>query len=200
MIQIFKNLKSKVLTLGIVLAGIMCAGIFMQSCSQDNDFSDITINEDEKSLNLTAPNGEKIADNIFGLKEIVSVSIAEKFGIDKEFSVTSLEYTPVSDGYVVLIKYKTSDNMMGGIVRTNSHSVFIETGMEVVMYNNIRLKSGGENNTVIYDGKTITCFSVPDNANCTCIPVITPLGDGKISITCYKSPSTCTCQVRIPLQ
>jgi hypothetical protein len=37
MISILKNLKIKVMSLGIVLAGMISAGIFMQSCSSEDD-------------------------------------------------------------------------------------------------------------------------------------------------------------------
>jgi hypothetical protein len=193
MIQILKRLKSKVLTRGIVLVGIMCAGIFMQSCSQDNDFSEITINEDEKSLNLTAPNGEKIADNISGLKEIVAVSVAEKFGTDREFSVTSLEYIPVREGYSVLIKYKTSDNITGGLIRTNSKSLLFSPCTTITMP--VESRNADKGNSAKRNGITIIPVSIGENE--AYMPTFTMNSDGSVSYGCGSSSSSCECILAI---
>jgi hypothetical protein len=180
----------------VLLTGIVSFGIIVQSCSQNDDSLGIQISENEKTLNLTAPNGEKIAENILQLKEIVSVSVGERFGTDKEFYITSLEYIPVREGYAVLVKYRTSDNMEGGLVRVNSRSVYLETDTGILIRENIRLKSSPEN-TAIFEGNTVTCFPEPYDSNCTCIPTFTRRGDGVWAMTCSNSPSTCTCKMQI---
>ncbi|MDR1170404.1 MAG: hypothetical protein LBK97_06180 [Prevotellaceae bacterium] len=195
MTNILKELKSSVFSLGIIFIGMISAGIFMQSCSQDDDLGNTKISENEQSLNLTAPNGEKIAENIYRLKEIVSVSVAEKFGIDKEFCITSLKYIPVQEGYSVLIKYETSDNLVGGLIRTNSHSFTVAPGMKVWMPNRVRLKSEKENSAK-WNGKTITCTA--DDDDCTCMPSFTTTsGSSGVSYTCEATPDTCECSMTV---
>jgi hypothetical protein len=191
MIQIFKNLKSKVLTLGIVLAGMISAGIFMQSCSQDNDFSEITINEDENSLNLIAPNGEKIADNIVSLKNETAQIIAETFGIEKEFEITNLNYLPTEKGYVVFVEYKTSDGIIKNYVK--AHNAFVNystNNLQIRHLSNPRLKSGNEGSS--YKKVKFECLP---NGNCnSCIiqGVYDPsTGENTIRCSCEE------CQMRI---
>jgi hypothetical protein len=54
-------------------------GGFFIACSSDDGIDEgLEVNSNEKLLNLRAPNGEKIADNILQLKEIVSVYVAER--------------------------------------------------------------------------------------------------------------------------
>jgi hypothetical protein len=172
-----------------VTAIVIAASCFAISCSQDGDMTGLEISANEKSLNLIAPNGEKIAKNIFHLKEIVSVSVAERFGIDKDFDITSLEYVPVKDCYAVLIKYKTSDDIEGGILKTNNKSLRL-TNTKITYVDRIRLKSGGENTTII-NGYIVTCTPYPSNSTCTCIPK-TDIVDGELHTTCDQRPSTCT--------
>jgi hypothetical protein len=173
-------------------------GVFFIACSAENDLEGLEVSTNEKSLNLKAPNGEKIADNILQLKEIVSVSVAERFGIDKDFDITSLEYAPVKDGYAVLIKYRTLDDIKGGIVRTNSPSILEADGIKPIT---IRLKAGTEN-TAIFNGISYTCRPTPSTSDCDCTPVINSIQVGGVlvsTVDCLRSPYTCTggCE-RIP--
>jgi hypothetical protein len=187
-----KNLSFRFLLIVALVSITM--GSFFIACSSDNDYAGLEVNANEKSLNLKAPNGEKIADNILQLKEIVSVSVAERFGIDKDFDITSLEYYPVPDGYVVLIQYRTLDDIEGGIVRTNSPSILASDG---IISTTVRLKAWGEN-TVTVNITTYTCRPTSFLSDCNCKPhVNTNYTPPKV--TCYKDPSTCTgtCE-RIP--
>jgi hypothetical protein len=182
-------IKSRIVySIAVLLIGLVSCGFMMQSCSMDDDFVELSVTDNEKSLNLKAPNGEKIADNILHLKEIVSVSVSEKFGIDKDFNITSLEYYPVPDGYAVLIKYRTSDDIVGGLVQTNSNPILMSDKI-IFAKNNIRLKTSNENSVIINTENNkkivLTCISPPDS-NCSCMPEITSDGIG-----CSTEPSTC---------
>jgi hypothetical protein len=172
-----------------VLISITMGGFFI-ACSVEDDFEGLEVSTNEKSLNLKAPNGEKIADNILQLKEIVSVYVAERFGIDKDFDITSLEYAPVPDGYAVLIKYRTLDDIEGGIVRTNSPSILESEG---IISNQVRLKAWGEN-TVTVGIQTYICHPTSFLSDCNCIPHVDPL---TLKVTCPKGSCTGDCK-RIP--
>jgi hypothetical protein len=181
-----KNLMSFRFLLIAVLISITMGGFFV-ACSSDDDTEGLEVNSNEKSLNLRAPNGEKIADNILQLKKIVSVSVGERFGIDKDFDITSLEYVPIEDGYVVLIKYRTFDDIEGGILRTNSLSILEADG---IISSKVRLKSGGENESTI-NGVTYTCTPNPSTSLCNCIPTY---NIGMILPICAKKyPCTGSC-------
>jgi hypothetical protein len=195
MIKVIKKQAVRIAySTAVLLMGIASFGLIVQGCSQDDDTFGIQISENEKSLNLTAPNGEEIAKSIFHLKEIVSVSVAEKYGIDKEFHITSLEYAPIKEGYAVLIKYKTSDNLIGGIIRTNSHSFAISPGMKVLMSYKTLLKSNRENSAIL-NGVTITCTPLDDNcAECSCMPSFkVSAGSSTVTHSCVGTPSSTEC-------
>jgi hypothetical protein len=156
----------------------------------DDDFVKLSIADNEKSLNLTAPNGEKIANNILHLKEIVSVYVSERFGIDKDFNITNLEYYPVPDGYAALIKYRTSDDIEGGLIQTNSNSLTLMSDKIRFTNTNVRLKTSGEAVFSINGHKTVVTCSPPPNSSCSCIPEIISEGN-YVTIMCTKLPSTC---------
>ncbi len=54
----------------------------------------MNIAENEYLLDIVAPSGEKIANNITELKKETAFIIAETFEIDKTFEITNLYYLP----------------------------------------------------------------------------------------------------------
>jgi len=190
--SIYKNNKIKFLILGLVVICAVSFGALIQGCSQEDDLPVQKISKEEQLLNLTAPSGEKIADNIGQLKDLVSVFVAEKFEIDKEFYLTSLDYMPLEKGYIVLIKYKTFDNEVGGIVRTNNTSLLtVDPKSTVKVRNNVRLKSDIEN-SAIFNGITYTC-----SGSCICMPTFTKHdSDNGYNVSCTGS---CACSLTVTL-
>ena len=146
---------------------LLSLGIVLLSCNSDEDILEIT--EIESSLNLRSPNGDKIAPNISSLKEEVSISLAERFGIDKDFNITNLEYASVKEGYAVQIFYTTSEGTLGAVIKTNIMSASYPPDLNVK--NDLpRLKKKGDENTASLNGMIITCKNLSDR--CSCIPTI----------------------------
>jgi hypothetical protein len=71
----------------------MMFGLF-QSCEEnDNSF--------DSALDLRAPNGERIADNMSSFKEEVFFVIEDLYGERKDFEIVKLEFIPdIPQGYL----------------------------------------------------------------------------------------------------
>jgi hypothetical protein len=90
--------------------------LFIAGCSHDN-MDIIETNPQELSLNLVAPNGIKIAEDIDALKS----SSAEILSfLNRGFEITGIEYFTCEKGFIATVKYMTDDG---------------ETGMYVLIYN-----------------------------------------------------------------
>ena len=72
------------------------------------------------SLSITAPSGDKIAEDMESLEEQIKLMIAEKYGEDIPFEITSIEYADVPQGYYfATINYRMENGIMSNFAITN---------------------------------------------------------------------------------
>ena len=153
---------------------------FFQSC-ENNQNEPVELDSKELLLNLTSPNGDKIASSVLSLKEETSIVVAEKFGVDKDFLITDLTYIPVKEGYSVLVKYETSDGIKGGFIKTNNTSYTISPDLKVTVVNNSVRLGVGEENSANLNSIRITCKQL---GSCECIPTFKTNANGSIGYSC----------------
>lgn len=82
------------------------------------------------NISLTAPNGERIYEDMDALNEDVKMTVAEHFGDDIPFKVTSIKYTDVYDGYFAVITYQLENGVTSNYAVSNSMSVFEKTPVD----------------------------------------------------------------------
>lgn len=72
------------------------------------------------SLSITAPSGDKIAEDMESLEEQIRLMIAEKYGEDIPFEITSIEYADVpQEYYLATINYRMENGITSNFVMTN---------------------------------------------------------------------------------
>ena len=86
------------------------------SCDRESDtFAD----NSESSINLTAPNGQKIAANIDALINLVAGVIEEKYGENKEIKIDNVIYHSANYGFIAEVRYKTYDGHSSNLIMSN---------------------------------------------------------------------------------
>jgi hypothetical protein len=106
---------------------------------------EMKVTEKEYCLNLIAPSGEKISDNIATLKNETALIVAETYGIDKTFEITKLDYLPTEKGYIVFVEYKTEDGIKGSYAMSKNVNINYSLDNIALKSSNNRLKTGTEN-------------------------------------------------------
>ena len=168
--------KVYLVSLLFAIGSIFC----FQSC-ENNQNEPIEVDSKELLLNLTSPNGDKIASSVLSLKEETSIVVAEKFGVDKDFLITDLTYIPVKEGYSVLVKYETLDGIKGGFIKTNNTSFTVSPDLKVTVVNKSVRLGVGEENTANLNGMRITCKQL---GSCECIPTFKTNANVSVSYSC----------------
>jgi hypothetical protein len=147
------------------------------------------VDEKECSFNLKSPSGEKIASDISSLKNELVPSIAERFEVNKSFTITDIKYLPLEKGYSAIISYITEDGYEGNIVKTNNLSFNNPSDLVVkIRSGSTRLKSGSESGS----GGTVT-ISCKKLGSCDCIVTVTY----KNGVTTYSCGSCDNCEMTI---
>jgi hypothetical protein len=123
---------------------ICCIMMFnlLQSCKTDDNLFDL---DSGRALDLRAPNGEQIADNISSFKEEVSFVIENIYGERKEFEIVKLEFIPdISKGYVADIEYETYDGIRDSYFKVHGLEEYSVLTSGMLVMSKIRLKNGTE--------------------------------------------------------
>lgn len=164
-------------------------------CEQSDD--DIIVKRAEKELNLIAPSGERIADDVVALKKKVADFISERYGVDKDFEIEGLHYLPLGEGYSVLIDYKTIDGISSNLGVTNNCSKVIFNANEItarMVKRSLSLKTRGEadgsDGEVTYSCKPTS--SSPDSCKCQLKVRYYP-STAVYEYTCNGTGEKCTC-------
>jgi hypothetical protein len=63
----------------------------------------------EAEANLTAPNGDVLANSLTELKKWTADAVSDKFGPDTQFELTDIEYLNVKTGFVARINFKVGE-------------------------------------------------------------------------------------------
>lgn len=100
---------------------------FITNCSEKK-----TIEPKYQNLTLTAPNGQQIAESFESINEEIKDMVAQQFGKDIPFEITSIDYTDVSDGYFALITYQLENGMVLNYALSNSLSVFNNSSVKTL--------------------------------------------------------------------
>jgi hypothetical protein len=134
----------------------------------NDDISDQQISLRESSLNLVAPSGEKIADDIVSLRNEVSQVVAETFGVEKEFEITALNYLPIKKGFAVTIEYETADGFAKNYLKTRRvSSIKCLCSVMVYRFASPRPKNDPESSDAGAQGdEKVECISHGDCTDC----------------------------------
>lgn len=148
----------------------------------NDDILDKEIFYEESSLNLIAPSGEKIADNIVSLRNEVSQVIVQTFGIEKEFEITNLNYLPAKKGYAVVIEYETADGIAKNYLKASNVPIHALSSSAMIFHlPNPRLKNDSESS----GGKRVKfeCISHGNCNDCQIMQTTDPT-TGNITVSC----------------
>ncbi|MFT0458168.1 hypothetical protein [Bacteroides thetaiotaomicron] len=111
------------LNISIIVITVMVLG----SCSQEEYLYEDEITPNEKLLNLQAPSGEYLAENINALKERLAFIIEEGHEESKDFEIVSIEYDTLSVGFNADIEYRTKDGIESNVIISNKGSISVPT-------------------------------------------------------------------------
>lgn len=97
------------------LTGCKCS-----DCDKPAPADTLTEETANDSLSITAPSGDKIAEDMESLEEQIRLMIAEKYGEDIPFEITSIEYADVpQEYYLATINYRMENGITSNFVMTN---------------------------------------------------------------------------------
>ena len=116
----------------------------------------------ETSLNVSAPSGIKIVNDVFQLKEKLTASIGMAIS---EFEITEIKYLPLKEGYAALITYLTQDGSVGNIGLTNRR-IAIDKNLDVKINSSSRRLLTRSEHTDILDLGAFTIVCKPDGSGC----------------------------------
>jgi hypothetical protein len=155
------------------LSGIVLA-VCLWSCDKNfTDQSDVQI--EEHQLELIAPNGLKISQDIHTFKDETARVLKDGYGIKQDFEIINLEYLPVSTGYAVLIEYRTTDGLSSSFLRSNSTSIDI-SAHKIAKITSIRPRLKNSNENSGSTGWSIRCVDAGNCTGCYLTGVINPTG------------------------
>lgn len=95
---------------------IAILGLTFGGCDKESDdFVDVS----GTSINLTAPNGQKIAATIEVLTNLVTEVAEEKYGENKDVKIENVIYHDTSYGFIAEIRYVTYDGHYSNLIMSN---------------------------------------------------------------------------------
>lgn len=152
-------------TRNILLSIIAC--LLLGNCDNDSEIQPSA--EIHESLNLTAPNGEKIATDLQTLTKAVNSAIEKNFKEDKDIRITEIDYHATSVGFIAEIKYVTYDGYSNNAILTNA--------LDNRIFKRINTQS---ESTGVYDKVLYTCTTTEQKQCPNCSVVKSESG-----IKCY---------------
>lgn len=165
--------------------------IFLFSCSTSNEIDEFVSNQ-EKELNLIAPNGVKIAESLLIIKKEIGLIIAENSEVDKKINISKIDYFQVDNGYLALINFLTDDNEEKTVVKTNIN-LEISNGLATKSMKKLLTLKTREEVRIDHEGYTHYLWC-EDTNSCQCTPVVEN-ANGKIVVTCPGNHD-CKCTIK----
>ena len=108
--------------------------------------SDEFIEKERTSINLVAPNGQKIATTIEELTTLVAETVEKKYGESKDVEIDKVVYHDAEIGFIAEIKYVTYDGHSSNLIMSNA-----ALGSSVKMKRiKTRGEGGGVDKVVVY--------------------------------------------------
>ena len=136
------------LNISIIVITVMALG----SCSQEEYLYEDEVTPNERRLNLQAPSGEYLAENIDALKERLAFIIEEGHEKSKDFEIVRIEYDTLSVGFFAEIEYKTKDGIESNLIITNKKSISMP-----------KVKTRGEDSSEESETVTYKCKKASNN-------------------------------------
>jgi hypothetical protein len=172
--HLIKNKLTGFLCLGIVLVSTIWLGFFMQSCSNESDYSlDVTAVDSKENSNMIASNYLEIIDNRFVLN--LSEKEAIVLGISK--SEYNRIQTEIIEANAFIIEWQNQNP--GVKIELN------DTKNEEVNIRKIRLKGGDENNNSNDSVNIVGSFNMSANGAGGSTSIFVPSDVTKIKIDSY---------------
>lgn len=185
----------------ITILTLCCSCGFLSlfySCEQSDD--DILLKRAEENLNLIAPSGERIADDVVTLKKKVADFISERYGIDKDFEIKGLQYLPLSDGYSVLVDYKTEDGIVSNLGITSNNCSKVKFEADEISARTIKRNVGLKTRREVDGGDAEVTYSCKASSTssdkCECkLTVFYHEDTGVYEYSCDGTGEKCTCNL-----
>lgn len=149
------------------------------------------------SIELTAPNGDKIAESIEDVKLEISNYIAIEYGKDLAYTVTGVDYVAINDGFLAIINYMLEDGSKHNIVKTNNLNVLSNSSIDILIDNrvgdHILLEDDGKAtlNFASRSVKPSVSFVCKSELNCTPCKVIAKSVGESTEVTCTTDCEDC---------
>lgn len=115
----------------VVACLMLCA---LAGCDNDHHAVPTPDMPQPNKLSLTAPNGQQIAESMEALRASTAADITEQFGDDCDFTITSIEYAPLKEGYLALIGYRLADGSTSNYALSNNREVLVISPVDEIIY------------------------------------------------------------------
>lgn len=86
----------------------------------NEDLECLNENEPKTTINLIAPNGQRIANDIESLTELLDEIAEESFGGNKDIEIDKIIYHDTDMGFLAEVVYKTYDGYLKNVIITNT--------------------------------------------------------------------------------
>lgn len=136
-----------------ILLTIAILGFALGGCDKESDdLIDVT----KSSINLIAPNGQRIAVSVEALTNLVTKVVEEKYGENKDVKIDDVIYHDASYGFIAEIRYETYDGHFSNMIMSN---ISLDDNLDIK-----RIKTRGEGGNT--DGVTIYSCKNEDRGKC----------------------------------
>lgn len=140
-----------------ILFVVLLFGFLFGGCNNDDDLE--FTNEVKAKLDLTAPNGQKIAESVESLSAIIDVIAEQYYGENKDVKISKIGYyDDVDDGYMAEVTYVTFDGYSNKVIITNISF----SGEANLLKIKTRAEHGTDGYQIIYSCKNSNRKKCPD--------------------------------------
>lgn len=116
---------------------ILCACLALCSLTGCDYNAETVMNQDmpeQNKLSIIAPNGEQIAESLEALQTNTAMNIAEQFGHNYDFTITSIEYAPLDEGYLALVNYCLENGLTSNYALSSNREILVDSPVDVTIY------------------------------------------------------------------
>lgn len=103
----------------------MILGLSGCNATEDEYSDGYEVSAREKNLNLQAPSGQYIAENISHLKRMLAPIIEQGNWESKDYEIVSIQYDSLTIGLSAEIEYITEDGIESNIIITSGENTFV---------------------------------------------------------------------------
>lgn len=116
---------------------ILCACLALCSLAGCDYNAETVMNQDmpeQNKLSIIAPNGEQIAESLEALQANTAMNIAKQFGRNHNFTITSIEYAPLDEGYLALVNYRLENGLTSNYALSSNREILVDSPVNVTIY------------------------------------------------------------------